>query len=482
MVRTFKASFVSFAVAAALAAPAAHATNGYFKIGYGTKNRGMAGAGMAFGQDATAAASNPATIAQVGNNIVGGVEIFNPERDGELDATGLGGAREQETSGATLFAIPHFGVSRVLSDRMTVGLSFTANGGMNTRFNNNIFNTALGPAIGQTSSFGTPSGFAGFLEGQGIPTSTIDPVLVGFATDSSAQPDATLGVNLAQAILAPTLAYEVVEGHTFGVSALLAYQQFRAHGLGLFKGLSSDPGSVTDQGNDHSFGAGVRVGWTSRLTDSLTIGGQYSSKIYMDKFDDYAGLFANEGEFDIPAQYGVGIAWQPSDRTTLALDVQRILYSDVDAIGNPGPTANETFSAFNAVLSGGLAGSVSNPLGSNDGFGFGWDNITVAKVGINHRYNEKWTFRGGVNYGENPIDSKENFFNILAPGVVKWHLTAGFSYSPKRNQDVSVTFMHALNQEQDFNFEGTGPFAGFSHDTEIGMYQNAIEVSYSMNF
>jgi len=51
-----KRTLTSVAVAAALViAPLANATNGYFKIGYGSKNRGMAGAGMAFGQDSLAA-------------------------------------------------------------------------------------------------------------------------------------------------------------------------------------------------------------------------------------------------------------------------------------------------------------------------------------------------------------------------------------------------------------------------------------------
>ncbi|MFP5504789.1 MAG: hypothetical protein ACLGH6_01190, partial [Gammaproteobacteria bacterium] len=60
-------TMVALAVAAAIAAPAAHATNGYFKIGYGTKNRGMAGAGLAFSQDSLAPAVNPSGLSFVGN-------------------------------------------------------------------------------------------------------------------------------------------------------------------------------------------------------------------------------------------------------------------------------------------------------------------------------------------------------------------------------------------------------------------------------
>ncbi|HSH30803.1 MAG TPA: outer membrane protein transport protein, partial [Thiohalobacter sp.] len=199
------------------------------------------------------------------------------------------------------------------------------------------------------------------------------------------------------------------------------------------------------------------------------------SKIYMQKFSDYEGLFAEQGDFDIPAQFGVGLAFSPTDKTTIAVDVQHIMYGDVDSIANDGPTADDFMGAFQNVL----MGNPVNNLGSDDGWGFGWDDITVIKVGINHRYNEKWTFRGGINYGENPIDDDQNLFNILAPGVVQTHVTAGFTYHPSRYQELSVSYMHAFETDQDYRYAAT---SGAFYDTEIGMYQNALEVSYGMKF
>ncbi|MGB5299393.1 MAG: hypothetical protein WBN48_11760 [Thiogranum sp.] len=51
MKQILKHTLTSAALAAVVASPLAHATNGYFKIGYGSKNRGLAGTGMAFGQE-----------------------------------------------------------------------------------------------------------------------------------------------------------------------------------------------------------------------------------------------------------------------------------------------------------------------------------------------------------------------------------------------------------------------------------------------
>jgi long-chain fatty acid transport protein len=492
-------SLVAIAVAAAIAAPAAHATNGYFKIGYGTKNRGMAGAGLAFSQDSLAPAINPSGLSFVGNRMDFGVELFNPNRHAGNDATGLdvsaatGGAvpntpfsrdTGKVDSGATLFAIPHAGFAFNMGN-MTVGLSITANGGMNTRYNSNIYTDSLGPAVGCTSTAavcgGFQSGFAGLLEfAGGLPNQPLtDQVLGGLYSNPNIGP--SLGVNLSQVIIAPTVSTQLNQDHALGASLLIGYQRFRSYGLGLFQALSSDPLNVTNQGDDQSWGAGVRLGWTGNITSNITLGASASSKIYMQEFDDYSGLFAEQGDFDIPANFGVGIAFKPNSKTTIAFDVSRILYGDVAAIANKGPTANEFYGALSEVLAtGGYSGS--GLLGTDNGWGFGWEDITVYKLGVNYEYSNQWTFRGGLNYGENPIDPDQNFFNILAPGVVEKHVTLGFTYSPTAYNEISMTYMHAFEEKQSYTYQGTGPFGAFSHVSDIGMDQNALEISYAMKF
>lgn len=474
---TFARTLAAMAVSAALVAPAAHATNGYFKIGYGTKNRGMAGAGIAFSQDSLAPATNPSGIALVGNRMEGGIELFNPNRYGRLDARRMGGADTGKVdSGATLFAIPHAGFSFDMRD-FAVGLSMTANGGMNTRYNSNLYTDGFAPAI---------PGFVGMIQQQmtsmSAPQDQIDAVAAnagGLAANPNNNP--SLGVNLSQLIIAPTVAKKLNENHSVGASLLIGYQRFRAYGLGLFQGLSSDPANTTNQGDDDAWGAGVRLGWTGQITDNITLGAQYSSKIFMQEFDKYAGLFAEQGDFDIPANFGVGVAVKVTPKTTVAFDVQRIQYSDVASIANDGPTADQYFSALSsALMTGGYAGP--GQLGTDAGWGFGWDDITVYKLGINHEHNDRWTFRGGLNYGENPIDNDQNLFNILAPGVVEKHITLGFTYMPNPMNEVSVTYMRALTTKQSYTYQGTANYAPFSYDTKIGMDQNALEISYAFKF
>lgn len=477
-----KHTLVAVAVAAAIAAPAAYATNGYFKIGYGTKNRGMAGAGIAYSQDALAPATNPSGIAFTGNRVDFGVELFNPRRDGRLDASQgpLGMAGGQDTgkvdSGATLFAIPNAGFAFGMGN-MTIGMSISANGGMNTRYNSNLYTDAMAPAIGCNGSAfcgGGVSGFAGALGAS-------DPVLQQLYGNPNTSP--ALGVNLSQVIIAPTVAFQLNQDHAVGASLLVGYQRFRSYGLGLFQGLSSDPAHVTNKGDDDAWGAGVRLGYTGNITSNITVGAQYSSKIYMQEFDRYAGLFAEQGDFDIPSNYGVGIAIKMTPATTVAFDVQRILYSDVAAIANKGPTADEFFGGLAYVLTGGGAGGISNPLGANNGWGFGWEDTTIYKLGINHELNSQWTVRGGLNYGSETIKPSQNLFNILAPGIVQKHVTLGFTYSPTQYNEISMTYMHAFTEDQSNTDTATAPgFAGNAYTSEISMDQNALEISYGMKF
>jgi long-chain fatty acid transport protein len=110
------------------------------------------------------------------------------------------------------------------------------------------------------------------------------------------------------------------------------------------------------------------------------------------------GLFADQGSFDIPANYGVGLAYQPSQDWTLALDYQVIQYSGVKSVGTP--------------LAPLLAGQ---PLGA-DGPGFGWKDVQVVKLGAAYQWSPALTLRAGYSHATQPVPQSQTFFNILAPG------------------------------------------------------------------
>jgi long-chain fatty acid transport protein len=71
-----------------LAIPA-FATDGYFSIGYGVKQVGQGGAGIAFAQDSLAAATNPAGMVFVGDRFELGMSWFRPIRGTSIVGNGL---------------------------------------------------------------------------------------------------------------------------------------------------------------------------------------------------------------------------------------------------------------------------------------------------------------------------------------------------------------------------------------------------------
>jgi long-chain fatty acid transport protein len=413
---------LALAVAAAVAAPAAFATNGYFSHGYGIKSKGMAGVGVALPQDSLAAATNPAGMAFVGNRMDFGLDWFRPNRNTQV----VGNASpanniDYDASDKIDFFVPEFGYNHMASSNMSLGVSVYGNGGMNTSYKRNI---------------------------------TL------FSSTNSA------GVDLAQLIVAPTVAMKLSSNNAVGLSLNLAYQRFKATGLQNFDNASqsSSPGNVTDNGYDSSTGVGVRVGWTGKVSSALTLGATYQTKTNMGKFDKYKGLFAEQGDFDIPASAAVGLAFQASPKTVVAFDIEEIYYSKVRSVGNPlGP------------VSGG--GVLANTLGTDNGAGFGWQDITVYKLGFSTEVNKGLTLRAGWNHGEQPIPATQTFFNLLAPGVMKDHLTMGATWTTAKNSELSVEYMHALNSK----VEGTNsiPTAFGGGNANLEMDQNSLGIAYA---
>jgi long-chain fatty acid transport protein len=132
----FTAVVVAFAV---FAAGSAHATNGYFTHGVGTKNKGMAGAGIALPQDSIDTVNNPAVAVLIGENMQLGAALFSPRRSYSTSDSQLNGQMSVFTIGpndidsdSEYFVIPHFSRSWQQTETRAFALSFYGRGGMNT--------------------------------------------------------------------------------------------------------------------------------------------------------------------------------------------------------------------------------------------------------------------------------------------------------------------------------------------------------------
>ncbi|MGI9463326.1 MAG: OmpP1/FadL family transporter, partial [Aestuariivirgaceae bacterium] len=268
------------------------------------------------------------------------------------------------------------------------------------------------------------------------------------------------GVDLIQAFIAVGYAHKI-GALSLGVSPIFALQRFKSSGLVAFSGVSSDPANLTGRGYDFSYGGGARVGAEYEIMPNLRLGASFQTKMYMSKFDKYAGLFEDGGDFDIPANFTVGIAADVTPDFTFMFDYKRIFYSDIDSIGNPS--------------------TIPLPLGSSGGPGFGWHDVDIFKVGAEWRMDEKWTLRAGYAYNDNPITSSDVTLNILAPGVVQHHITGGFAYNFNDYHTVEFAAMFAPNTKVS-GIEVTPFGPNPARTIELEMHQFALTLGWNYNF
>ena len=411
---------LTLAVFVSASTSSAFATTGYFMHGYGVKAQGVAGTAIAQFQDALTIANNPAGLSWIGDRVDVGATVFSPDRSATISGNGANANGHYDGNGRKYFVLPEVAVNKQINDQVALGLAIYGNGGMNTGYKNNPF-----------QAFGN----------QG-----------------------TAGVDLTQVFISPAVSWKYTKNQSIGVATNILYQRFEARGIGAFAGFSADGSNLSNRGKDDATGIGARIGWAGNFFDDrLTLGATYSSKINADRFKKYQGLFAEKGDFDVPESYGIGVAVKVTPKLTVATDVQRIHYSDVGSVGNKFDVAQL---------------QQGNVFGTQKGPGFGWEDINVYKLGVSYQAHPKLTLRAGYSHNDQPIPDSEAFLNILAPGVVRDHVSVGATWNVDQHQELSVAYTHAL--KDDVKGPISAAFGG--GESKIEMSQDILGVSYGYKF
>ena len=452
------------------------ATDGYFSNGQGTKNKGFAGAGIAYLHSPFSAAINPAGLGFIGKKFSFEVSVgmFNPNRkytiigaptqpqnwpyEGRQMMLGL--TEGTVESGTSIFIVPAVALTYQLGEKNTIGLNFYGNGGMNTDYDTKTYYSEI------INSFG-------------------DPMPNGFPNPMTHVTKPT-GVNISQMFLSLTYARQIGEKHSIGISPIFAYQTFEAKGLEAFRDMGSAgmPGMavdrsayVTNNGTASSTGFGFKIGYQGELFDGFRLGASFQPKMKMSKFDEYKGLFAEEGGFDIPANWTAGIAYDITNDITVLFDVKQIMYSQVKSIANPMVASEMMPMIPNPDMTSPENAYMPNPnfvpLGSDNGAGFGWEDMMIFKLGAEFRQVENWQFRFGFSYGKQPIQESEVMFNILAPAVNDSHVSLGFTRK-LGDHDINLAITHALSN----TVKGVNPFDP-AQQIELNMNQWEIDLGFT---
>lgn len=406
----------------------AFATSGYWSLGYGPKSKSMAGACVAMTYSAMCASSNPGALLAVGNQLEFGAALFGPDRGFTAEDNAMSppfGAIDPGVyqSDNDLFVIPHLGYNRMLDENNSIGVALGANGGLNTEYGKAVF-----------GNFSNPAGVAS------SPT----------------------GVDMKQMLMGIIWSHRLNDEHSFGISPVLAFQTLKVEGLEPFRAFSLHPDKVTNNGTDMSWGAGLKLGWLWQVNDRLRLGLGLQSRVYMTEFDEYAGLLAEQGDFDIPPNLDLGLAWKATPDLTLAFNLQRILFSDVSSVGNH---SDLVF----------MPGQIL--LGTDKGLGFGWNDINIYKFGLEWKYSDDLTLRAGYAYSEEAVPPTQALFNIIAPAVVREHYAFGLGQRISDDAEINLSFVYAPEERLYGTNPNTGPQTG-----SLDMSQWEIEFGYSTSF
>ncbi len=448
----------------------AMATNGYFTHGVGTQSKGMAGTGVGSNSDmgAIMSASNPALGAFVSDKWEIGLSIFSPRRSYTASSSQLNGQLIPLPDGSFLpshtitegtidssseyFPIPYIAKNWSLANDGNITAAFYGRGGMNTDWDD--------PNASATSYLcgGDPT--------QGQPPATGQgPYCAGVA-----------GVNLSQAFLALNYSATVGDNFAFGIGPVFAFQMFEAKGVSTFvpitqtfaaSGGTELPSSLSDNGDDTSFGYGLALGLWWGITDRVSVGLAYQTEMEMEEFDKYSDLFAESGGFNIPSSLKFGLSVVATEALRVNFDIDHTTYSDIRSIANP----MVNMAGCPTLPLGGS--DLESCLGGNNGAGFGWEDMTTYKVGLEWASSEMNIWRFGYSYGEQPIQAADVLFNILAPGVMEQHLTLGYTRMRENGGAWNFSFMYAPENTV------SGPsFFDPTQTIDLKMSQLEFEVSF----
>lgn len=349
-------ALAALSCALSFASAPAFAINGAQPGGFGVKNAAMGGPAIALPLDAEAAANNPAGMAFVPRSFTLGLAIFNGESSSDYFLPG------NRLENRTTVAVPTGGINWPLNDSLSVGLTVAA---------------------------------------QGVGADYERPLL-----PVPGAGNAKSSLKIAEFI--PTVAWRPSPELALGASLNVVAQHFEASGVIVPAPVPGGLLPLSSHGSQGAHGIGVRLGALWKATPDLKFGVNVKSRTRMSKLDGYANdlLAYSDGRIDVPAQYGVGVAWNVSDRVTLAADWLRIEYSGVKVMQDPQ--------------------------------GFGWRNQPVFRLGGSWAIDDAFTLRAGFSRNSNQIMSSRIAQNVLVPSLFDRAYTAGVSWRANKTSEFNL--------------------------------------------
>lgn len=453
-------SLLATAISLALASTSALATNGMMLEGYGDRATAMGGASLAYDSGNSGALNNPATLSlmQTENRFSIAVRKLGPDVKSSFPAAGL-----STDSDGTAYYMPSISYMTKSGD-LTYGVAFLAQGGMGTEYGHanpgDLFSGGMSMGGAMTPLSGqdirSEVGVAGLM----IPLSkqVNDRLTVGGSLDFiAAMMDLRMDMSGGQFGQLMGRNGGSIGGSMAGPTGLGSLPPGADINWGRFD--FSDKNSST--GEAKGYGWGAKLGFTYKLTDDLTIGGNYRSKTNLSDMTTNNGTMTMNVtgmgsvpmkgkvtvvDFQWPQSIGLGLAYQASDRLLLTGDVKHIGWADV----------MKNFHMKFKAKTGPFAGQTLDMKMDQK-----WRDQTAVSLGAEFKVTPDFSLRGGVNLASNPVPNK--YVNPLFPAIIENHVTAGFGYNLTKNDNIGFSMTYA----PEVKVKGSGPL------------NNGVKISHS---
>ncbi|MGL5788239.1 MAG: OmpP1/FadL family transporter [Bacteroidales bacterium] len=241
------------------------------------------------------------------------------------------------------------------------------------------------------------------------------------------------------------------------------------------------PVSATLSGKS-KIGLGFNIGAQYDITDQITVGVSYRSRVKM-KVNEGKGelTYASEtikkllssipglplpileqGSFDasmpMPSNLNVGVSYKPTERITLAAELQFVGWAAYDSL--------------NIKFTESALGEYNINAEKN------YRNTFIYRIGAEFKTTDRLDLRVGAYYDETPVRSY--LYNPETPGMNKLGLTFGFTFSPVRNLfiDGAFTYTHGFERFGSYPDDASKDKV-FTGDYKVSAFTPTLGLRYS---
>ncbi len=270
------------------------------------------------------------------------------------------------------------------------------------------------------------------------------------------------GTTFDRQYFAPGIERDFGNGGVLGVAAIIAHQRYSAASLGLTAASTPNEhpwlSTAFSPQYESGYGTGVRLALHQEVVSGIALDAGYQSRIDMEEFAAYRGVYSQPADLDIPARARLGLALQASERSWLNVAIERVMYSDISAF----PSRYLP----NRFLS--LLGDSTSPV-------FTWDDLTVYSVGYTWSDGADQQWHVDLSTRTQPSPSSKLLNQALKGDLAKHAVVLGYS---RRTGDRSRLAFNAAYAPSEYVFGGS--VLGVTTD-ELGQ-QVELEAMWTLSF